>query len=92
MLIVPKKAVQQLARNYGLSDVDLLERAERLADSEDLNYQQKAYDRIAANKLWLTYSAGLREQPVNMVVTRDVLKQLKGVADLLVTKDCIKRA
>lgn len=89
--MVPKKAVQQLVKNYGLSDVDLLERAERLADSDDLNYQRKAYDRIATNKLWLTYSAGLREQPVNMVVPRDQLKKLKGVADLFVTKDSIKR-
>ena len=89
--MVPKKAVQQLAKSYGLSDMDLLERAEQLAESDDLNYQSKAYDRIAANKLWLTYSAGLREQPVNMVVTREVLKQLKGVADLFVTKDDIKR-
>ena len=55
------------------------------------NWQKKAYDRIAPNKLWLTYSAGLREQPVNMVIPREVLKQLKGVADLLVTKDIIKR-
>ena len=91
ILMVPKKAVQQLAKSCGLSDIDLLQRAEQLADSNDLNYQRKAYDRIAANKLWLTYSAGLREQPVNMVVPRDVLKQLKGVADLLVTKDGIKR-
>ena len=91
ILIVPKKAVQQLAKSYGLSETSLLERAEQLADSEDLNYQQKSYDRIAANKLWLTYSAGLREQPVNMVVPRDVLKQLKGVADLFVAKDGIKR-
>lgn len=90
--MVPKKAVQQLAKSYGLSDVGLLERAEQLADSDDLNWQRKAYDRIAANKLWLTYSAGLREQPVNMVVPRDVLKQLKGVADLLVAKDGIERA
>ena len=89
---MPKKAVQQLVRSYGLSDIDLLERAEQLADSDELNYQHKAYDRIAANKLWLTYSAGLREQPVNMVVPREVLKQLKGVADLFVTKDGIKRA
>lgn len=89
--MVPKKAVQQLVKRYGLSDVGLLERAERLADSDDLNWQRKAYDRIEANKLWLTYSAGLREQPVNMVVPREVLKQLKGVADLLLTKDCIKR-
>lgn len=72
--MVPKKAVQQLAKSYGLSDTSLLERAERLADSEDLNWQRKAYDRIAANKLWLTYSAGLREQPVNMVIPRDILK------------------
>ena len=92
ILIVPKKAVQQLAKSYGLSDIGLLERAEQLADSDDLNYQRKAYYRIAANKLWLTYSAGLREQPVNMVVPRDVLKQLKGVADLFVAKDGIKRA
>ena len=91
ILMVPKKAVQQLAKSYGLSDVGLLERAEQLADTEDLNWQRKAYDRIAANKLWLTYSAGLREQPVNMVVPREVLKQLKGVADLFVTKDGIKR-
>ena len=91
ILMVPKKAVQQLAKSYGLSDIDLLQRAEQLADSDELNYQRKAYDRIASNKLWLTYSAGLREQPVNMVVPRDVLKQLKGVADLLVTKDGIKR-
>lgn len=89
--MVPKKAVQQLAKSYGLSDVDLLERAEQLADSDDLNWQQKAYNRIAPNKLWLTYSAGLREQPVNMVVPREVLKQLKGVADLFVSADVIKR-
>ena len=91
--MVPKKAVQQLAKSYGLSETSLLERAERLADSDDvyLNWQQKAYDRISPNKLWLTYSAGLIEQPVNMVVPRDVLKQLKGVADMFVTKDCIKR-
>lgn len=89
--MVPKKAVQQLAKSYGLSDTSLLERAEQLADSDDLNWQRKAYDRIAANKLWLTYSAGLREQPVNMVVPRTVLKQLKGVADLIVSADGIKR-
>ena len=91
VLIVPKKAVQQLVKSCGLSDVGLLERAESLAQTDDLNYQNKAYDRIAANKLWLTYSAVLREQPVNMVIPRDVLKQLKGVADLLVRKDSIKR-
>ena len=91
MLIVPKKAVQQLVKSYGLSDIDLLERAEQLADSDELNYQNKAYDRIAANKLWLTYSAGLREQPVNMVVPREVLKRLKGVVDLVVAKDGVKR-
>ena len=89
--MVPKKAVRQLAKSYGLYGIDLLERAEQLADSDDLNWQRKAYDRIAANKLWLTYSAGLREQPVNMVIPRDVLKQLKGVADLFVAKDGIKR-
>ena len=93
ILMVPKKSVSQLAKSYGLSETSLLERAEQLADSDDiyLNWQQKAYDRISPNKLWLTYSAGLREQPVNMVVPREVLKQLKGVADLLVRKDCIKR-
>ena len=89
--MVPKKSVSQLAKSYGLRDIDIIERAEALADDVYLNWQQKAYDRIAPNKLWLTYSAGLREQPVNMVVPRDVLKQLKGVADLLVTKDGIKR-
>ena len=91
ILMVPKKSVSQLAKSCQLSDIDIIERAEALADDVYLNWQQKAYDRIAPNKLWLTYSAGLREQPVNMVVPRDVLKQLKGVADLLVTKDGIKR-
>ena len=91
ILMVPKKSVSQLAKSCQLSDIDLIERAEALADDVYLNWQQKAYDRIAPNKLWLTYSAGLREQPVNMVIPRDVLKQLKGVADLLVTKDGIKR-
>ena len=57
-----------------------------------MNYQNKAYDRISPNKLWLTYSAGLNEQPVNLVIPREVLKQLKGVADLYVTKDRIIRA
>ena len=38
ILMVPKKAVQQLAKSYGLSDMDLIERAEQLADSDDLNY------------------------------------------------------
>ena len=91
ILMVPKKSVSQLAKSCQLSDIDIIERAEALADDVYLNWQQKAYDRIAPNKLWLTYSAGLREQPVNMVVPREVLKQLKGVADLLVTKDGIKR-
>ena len=91
ILMVPKKSVSQLAKSCQLSDIDIIERAEALADDIYLNWQKKAYDRIAPNKLWLTYSAGLREQPVNMVVPREVLKQLKGVADLLVTKDGIKR-
>ena len=91
ILMVPKKSVSQLAKSCQLSDIDIIERAEALADDVFLNWQQKAYDRIAPNKLWLTYSAGLREQPVNMVIPRDVLRQLKGVADLFVAKDCIKR-
>ena len=59
--MVPKKSVSQLAKSCQLSDIDLIERAEALADDVCLNWQQKAYDRIAPNKLWLTYSAGLRE-------------------------------
>ena len=75
----------------GLSDMDLLERAEALARTEDLDYNKKAYDRVSPGRLWLTYSAGLREKPVNMVVPRDQLRKLKGVADLYVTKDGVKR-
>lgn len=71
--------------------MDLLERAEALARTEDLDYNKKAYDRVSPGRLWLTYSAGLREKPVNMVVPRDQLRKLKGVADLYVTKDGMKR-
>ena len=71
--------------------MDLLERAEALARTEDLNYNKKAYDRVSPGRLWLTYSAGLREKPVNMVVPRDQLRKLKGVTDLYVTKDGMKR-
>lgn len=71
--------------------MDLLERAEALARTEDLDYNKKAYDRVSPGRLWLTYSAGLREKPVNMVVPRDQLRKLKGVTDLYVTKDGMKR-
>lgn len=71
--------------------MDLLERAEALARTEDLDYNKKAYDRVSPGRLWLTYSAGLREKPVNMVVPRDQLRKLKGVTDLYVTKDGVKR-
>lgn len=92
ILLVPKKSVKQFVQKHGMSDMDLIERAESLAQTDDLNYQNKAYDRISPNELWLTYSAGLNEQPVNLVIPREVLKQLKGVADLYVTKDRIIRA
>ena len=72
--------------------MDLLERAEALANTDDLDRGRKAYDRVSPGRLWLTYSAGLRERPVNMVIPRDVLRGLKGVADLYVTKESIKRA
>ena len=71
--------------------MDLLERAEALAQTDDLDYNRKAYDRVSPGRLWLTYSAGLWEKPVNMVVPRNWLRKLKGVADLYVTKESIKR-
>ena len=67
--------------------MDLIERAEALARTDCLDCSRKAYDRVSPGRLWLTYSAGLREKPVNMVIPRDELRKLKGVADLYVTKD-----
>lgn len=73
--------------------MDLLERAEALVNTYETGLYRgdKAYDRVSPGRLWLTYSAGLREKPVNMVVPRDQLRKLKGVADLYVTKDGVKR-
>ena len=73
ILIVPKNSVQQLAKDCGLSDTDLLERAEALVNAYETGLYRgdKAYDRVSPGRLWLTYSAGLREKPVNMVVPRD---------------------
>lgn len=73
--------------------MDLLERAEALVNAYEkgLYRGDKAYDRVSPGRLWLTYSAGLREQPVNMVIPRDELRKLKGVADVYVTKESIKR-
>ena len=51
--------------------MDLIERAEALAQTEDLDRNNKAYDRVSPGRLWLTYSAGLIEKPVNMVLPRD---------------------
>ena len=51
--------------------MDLIERAEALAQTEDLDCSRKAYDRVSPGRLWLTYSAGLWEKPVNMVIPRD---------------------
>ena len=73
--------------------MDLIERAETLVNAYETGLYRgdKAYDRVSPGRLWLTYSAGLREKPVNMVVPRDQLRKLKGVADLYVTKESIKR-
>ena len=71
--------------------MDLLERAEALAQTEDLDRNNKAYDRVSPGRLWLTYSAGLIEKPVNMVIPRTRLVALDGVADLYVTRDGVKR-
>ena len=71
--------------------MDLIERAEALAQTDDLDRNNKAYDRVSPGRLWLTYSAGMREKPVNLVIPRDVLRKLKGVADLYVTRESIKR-
>ena len=73
--------------------MDLLERAEARVNTYEtgLDRGDKAYDRVSPGRLWLTYSAGLREKPVNMVVPRDQLRKLKGVTDLYVTKDGMKR-
>ena len=74
--------------------MDLLERAEALVNAYETGLYRgdKAYDRISPGRLWLTYSAGLRERPVNMVIPRTRLVALDGVADLYVTKESIKRA
>ena len=73
--------------------MDLLERAEALVNAYETGLYRgdKAYDRVSPGRLWLTYSAGLREKPVNLVVTRDQLRKLKGVVDVYVTKESIKR-
>lgn len=73
--------------------MDLIERAEALANAYEkgLYRGDKAYDRVSPGRLWLTYSAGLREKPVNMVIPRDVLRKLKGVVDVYVTRDGVKR-
>lgn len=73
--------------------MDMLEKAETLVNAYETGLYRgdKAYDRVSPGRLWLTYSAGLREKPVNMVIPRDELRKLKGVADLYVTKESIKR-
>lgn len=73
--------------------MDIIEKAEALVNAYEkgLYRGDKAYDRVSPGKLWLTYSAGLREKPVNMVIPRDELRKLTGVADLYVTRESIKR-
>ena len=53
--------------------MDLIERAETLVNAYETGLYRgdKAYDRVSPGRLWLTYSAGLREKPVNMVIPRD---------------------
>lgn len=44
------------------------------------------------NKFKLTYSSHFKEQPVNLVISRDVLESLKGSRRFTVTKDYVKNA
>lgn len=91
VLLVQKKSVERYVSDHGLSGSELLRRAEALAGGYRPNGRKKAYDVVRRDELWLTYSAGLLEKPVNMVIPRDQLRKLKGVADLYVTKEGIKR-
>ena len=91
VLLVPKKSVERYVMDYGLSGSELFSRAEALAARYRPNGRKKAYDVVKRDGLWLTYSDGLVEKPVNMVIPRNWLRKLKGVADLYVTKDGVKR-
>ena len=91
VLLVPKKSVERYVSEHGLSGSELFSRAEALAGRYRPNGRKKAYDIIKRDGLWLTYSDGLIEKPVNMVIPRTRLVALDGVADLYITRDGVKR-
>ena len=91
VLLVPKKSVERYVMDHGLSGSELFSRAEALAARYRPNGRKKAYDVVKRDWLWLTYSDGLVEKPVNLVIPRTRLVALDGVADLYVTRDGVKR-
>lgn len=93
VLMVPKKSVEDFVKSKGFSTTDLLEKAEELAQTDEafLNYDGKAHDHLVPGEMWLTYSSGFDEQPVNLVIPREILKNLKGAADRYVTEDKLER-
>lgn len=93
VLIVQKDKVEKFVKDNGYSTMDIMQLAEELAQMPYWKLDKKGKVRkiLVQNKLWLTYSSNLDEEPVNLVIPRSELKKLPGVVDIYITKKSIIR-
>lgn len=92
MLWVKKNDVQNMIYEQ-ISEKQLKEDIAELQEDDIsplMNYG-KARKRYPHKKFWLTYSSNLKEQPVNLVTTRDILEKLPHTKHFKITKEGIER-
>lgn len=90
ILLVKKSDVQEMVSS-NITEEQLKKDIEELEDENCLDALlgwdfSKARKKYEHGKFWLTYSKKLREKPVNLVTTREVLEQLPHTKHVYVTK------
>ncbi len=89
MLWVKKSDVKDMVREQ-MTDQQLEDDVEELKEDLDAQCFGKTRKRYSHNKFWLTYSANLKEQPVNLVTTRATLEKLPHSKHFRITKKRIE--
>lgn len=95
MLWVKKSDVKDMVREQ-IDDESLQKDIAELQDDDCLDKLMgwnlgKVRKRYPHGKFWITYSANLKEKPVNLVTTRATLEKLPHSRHFVVTRERIKK-
>lgn len=90
VLLVKKSDVKDMVQEQ-MSDQQLKDDMKEIKEDLDAQCYGKARKRYPHGKFWLTYSSNLKEQPINLVTTRDTLEKLPHTRHFYITKDKVNK-